>query len=477
MLFDSVAYKNVICLGLILDANGQKMSKSRGNIVDPWDVINENGADAMRWYLYTASPPGQERRFSKDLVSEVVRNFTLTLWNTYSFFVTYANLDGWTPNPDAQVENSSLDRWLRSALNTLVRDVTASLESYDVLGATRPIETFVDQLSNWYLRRSRRRFWKSGDDADKQAAYATLYEALTTLSKLLAPTMPFIAEELYQNLVRSLNPTDTLSVHLTNWPLYDPDLIDEQLNHEMALVMRLASLGHAARNKANRKVRQPLAEAAFSVGSAEEAGVVQKYADLLEDELNVKRVRALDTAAEVADFSLNPLPKQLGQKYGSRFPGIRKAILGLPAGPSARKLLAGEPLTVDANGETYEIQPDEVEVRANAHTGFAVASEGAYLAALDTELTPELVQEGLAREFVRRVQDLRKSAGLDIADRIELIYNASSDLRQAVESFRDYIMGETLAIAMTHGPIPEELPSARDAFDGQKVVVALAKAK
>ncbi len=477
LLFDSVAYKNVISLGLILDANGQKMSKSRGNVVDPWDVINEDGADAVRWYLYTASPPGQERRFSKELVAEVVRNFTLTLWNTYSFFVTYANLDGWTPNSDAQLEFSPLDRWLRSALNALVRDVTNAFEAYDMLGATRPVEAFVDQLSNWYLRRSRRRFWKSGDDADKQAAYATLYEALTTLSRLLAPSMPFIAEELYQNLVRSGDPLSRLSVHLTDWPIYDADLIDEQLNREMALVMRLASLGHAARNKANRKVRQPLAEAAFSVGSAEEAGVVQKYADLLEDELNVKRVRALDTAAEVADFSLNPLPKQLGQKYGSHFPGIRKAILEMPAGPAARKLLEGQPLDVTANGETYEIQPDEVEVRANAHTGFAVASEGAYLAALDTELTPDLVLEGLAREFVRRVQDLRKSAGLDIADRIELYYNATDDLRRAVEAFRDYIMGETLAVKLTHGPIPEELPKAQDEFDGQKVVVALSKAK
>ncbi len=478
LLFDSVAYKNVISLGLILDANGQKMSKSRGNVVNPWDVINENGADAMRWYLYTASPPGQERRFSKELVAEVVRNFTLTLWNTYSFFVTYANLDGWTPNgSDQDVEYSSLDRWLLSSLNALVRDVTLSLETYDVLGATRPLETFVDQLSNWYLRRSRRRFWKSGDDADKRAAYATLYHALTTLSQLLAPTMPFMAEELYQNLVRTTDPLARLSVHLTDWPTYDQAAIDEQLNREMTLVMRLASLGHAARNKANRKVRQPLAEAAFLVGSAEEAGAVQEYAALLEDELNVKRVRALDTAAEVADFNLNPLPKQLGQKYGSRFPGIRKALLGLPADQAARQLLDGQPLTVNANGEAYEIQPDEVEVRASAHTGFAVASEGHYLAALDTELTPELVHEGLAREFVRRVQDLRKSAGLDIADRIDLYYNATDELRKAVLAFKEYIMGETLAVSMTYSPIPDELPNVQDEFDGQKVVIALAKAK
>jgi isoleucyl-tRNA synthetase len=216
LLMDREAFRNVICLGLILDENGLKMSKTKGNIVDPWEVINQNGADAMRWYMYTASPPGQERRFSSSLVSEVVRTFTLTLWNTYSFFVTYANLDQWKPDPSVKPEYSSLDRWVRSALHTLVRDVTAALETYDVVGATRPIQTFVDQLSNWYLRRSRRRFWKSGSDADKQAAYATLYEALVMLSKLLAPTMPFIAEELHQNLVRTVDANAPASVHLAD---------------------------------------------------------------------------------------------------------------------------------------------------------------------------------------------------------------------------------------------------------------------
>ena len=204
LLFDQSSFKNVICLGLILDGEGQKMSKSKGNVIQPWDVLNEHGADAMRWYLYTASPPGQERRFSSDLVSEVVRNFTLTLWNTYSFFVTYANLDGWKPGNVGKVQYSALDNWLRAELHALIRDVTTAFENYDVLGATRPIETFVDHLSNWFLRRSRRRFWKTESDADKDAAYATLYEALVTVSSLLAPTMPFIAEELYRNLVMTV---------------------------------------------------------------------------------------------------------------------------------------------------------------------------------------------------------------------------------------------------------------------------------
>ena len=476
LLKDSVAFKNVICLGLILDANGQKMSKSRGNTVTPWDVIEKNGADAMRWYLYTASPPGQERRFSSDLVGEVLRSFTLTLWNTYSFFVTYANLDGWRPEGSVQITYSPLDQWLRSSLHTLVRDVTTALENYDVLGATRPIEVFVDQLSNWYLRRSRRRFWKSESDADKKAAYATLYEALVTVSKLLAPTMPFMADELYQNLVRSVDENAPLSVHLTEWPAFDEALIDEKLNREMALVMKLVSLGHAARNKANRKVRQPLAEVAFAVGNREEGEIALAHADLLEDELNVKKVRLLNAANEAVSFSLNPLPKQLGQKYGSKFPEIRKAVLALDAEKTASSLLAGNAVKVEADGETYWLLPEEVEVRVNARSGYAVASEGAYLAALVTDLTPELIQEGLAREFVRRVQDLRKSAGLEIADRINLYVSASPALAEAINIQMDYICTETLARELKFEAAPEGSPFVSDEFDGETVTVALEKA-
>ena len=350
LLFDQVSYKNVICLGLILDGEGRKMSKSRGNIVAPWDVINAHGADAMRWYLYTASPPGQERRFSQDLVADVVRNFTLTLWNTYSFFVTYANLDGWKPDANAELAYSPLDEWLRSALHALTRDVTDALENYDVLGATRPIQTFVEQLSNWYLRRSRRRFWKSEADADKQAAYATLYEALSTVSKLLAPTMPFLADELYQNLVRTVETDAPESVHLAQWPGFDSDVIDEKLNQHMTLVMKLASLGHAARNKSAIKVRQPLAEVAFSVGNAEEREAIGKYADLLKEELNVKKISSLHKAADAVDYALNPLPKQLGQKYGRKFPAIRKAILALEPEAFALQLLDGKSISVEVDG-------------------------------------------------------------------------------------------------------------------------------
>lgn len=475
LLFDTNCFKNVICLGLILDGDGQKMSKSRGNVTTPWSVIDQHGADAMRWYLYTASPPGQERRFSADLVGEVLRNFTLTLWNTYSFFVTYANLDGWTPGSQEKVEYSALDRWVRSSLHALIRDVTNALENYDVLGATRPIQEFVEQLSNWYLRRSRRRFWKSESDADKKAAYETLYECLVALSKLLAPTMPFIADELYLNLAGSAHSDAAESVHLAAWPEFDSAVIDEKLNNEMKLVMRMTSLGHAARNKANRKVRQPLSEIAFSVGNMEEERVVKSYAEMLADELNVKNVRLLNAAGEAVSYSLNPLPKQLGQKYGNLYPQIRKEVLALNAETTALQLLSGEPLAVEVAGNVLHILPEEVEVRLQAREGYSVATEGAYLAALVTELTPELVAEGLVREFVRRVQDARKAADLDIADRIRLHFTATPILQSAVEGYRDYIMTETLTTELVNGDPPDGMFKVEDSFDGEQVVIGIKK--
>ncbi|MCZ7550410.1 MAG: isoleucine--tRNA ligase [Anaerolineales bacterium] len=476
LLMDSVSFKNVICLGLILDGEGRKMSKSLGNIVDPWDVLKVHGADAFRWYLYTATPPGQERRFSPELVGSVVRDFTLLLWNVYSFFVTYANLDKWKPEAQANLRYSSLDQWLLSELNVLVREVTAGYEEYEVTRATRPIQEFVEKLSTWYLRRSRRRFWKSESDSDKQAAYSTLYAALVTVAKLLAPAMPFLADELYQNLVRSADEDAPESIHLARWPETDVSRIDETLNRDMATVMKLVSLGHSARQKANRKVRQPLSEAAFSVGNVSERKAVEVFAELIADELNVKRVRLLDSSTEAVAHTIKPLPKQLGQKYGNRFPAIQKAILAMDAESAARTLMDGSPLKVEAGGETFEVLDDEVEVKAVAKEGFAVAEEGAYVAALVTELTPELVREGLAREFVRRAQDLRKSAEADVADRIRMFVVASEGLKAAVEEHRDYVTSETLTVDLQFMPPPADAFTASDSFDGETLTVGLVKA-
>ena len=475
LLFEQICFKNVVCLGLILDADGQNMSKTKGNVIDPWEVINQHGSDAMRWYLYTATPPGQERRFSSDLVGEVMRNFILTLWNTYSFFVTYANLDQWKPDFSQKIEYSPLDQWLRAELHALIRDVSQAYETYDVLAATRPIEVFVDHLSNWYLRRSRRRFWKSGSDKDKQAAYATLYEALTALSKIIAPAMPFLADEIYRNMVVSTDPLAPVSVHLADWPDYDPALIDEEKIREMSLLMRMVTLGHSARNKAGIKVRQPLSEASFAFSNIGDASVIEKYADLLMDELNVKKVRSLVAAEEAVAYEVVPLPKQLGQKYKNQFPQLRKAILELPADETALNLLSGKTIKVKVGKEHYEILPEEVEVRLQAKPGYTVAAEGPMLAALVTDLDENLVNEGLVREFVRHVQEARKQSGLEIADRIHLAYSASEKLNKAIHAFSEYIMSETLAVELTDKAVPNELPNASDEFDGEQVTIWLKK--
>jgi isoleucyl-tRNA synthetase len=447
LLFDSECYKNVICLGLLLDAEGQKMSKTGGNTIDPWDVINEHGADALRWYIYTASPPGQERRFSKELVGEVIRNFTLTLWNVYSFFMTYANLDKWLPDEHpsrsqpVQTDKtySDLDRWLRSELHTLVQHVTDALENYDVLGATRPVQAFVDDLSKWYLRRSRRRFWKSESDADKNAAYATLFEALNMVCKLLAPTAPFIAEEIYQNLTRSGVPDSPGSVHLSQWPSSDPAVIYVKLNQDMRLIMKLASLGHSARNQAGIKVRQPLARIAYSVSSKDELEALERYADLLADELNVKQVRVLGSAA--SGYSLQAASQ-------TARPSTRTVSSGSRASNAGHHRLDKHCRWSSAN-VGLKIRPyypsEEVEVR-EARSGLVVASEGAYLAALTTELTRELIHEGLVREFVRRVQDLK--AGL-VFDRIGFT-SGFARVGSGIETHRTYIMENTCSCVGNH---------------------------
>jgi isoleucyl-tRNA synthetase len=457
MLFDQPAYKNVICLGHILDKEGKKMSKSLGNIVDPWDVLDAYGADAFRWYLYTASPPGESRRFSVDLVGEVVKKFWSTLWNTYSFFVTYANIDGWTPSQDAPpvAERDRLDRWVLAELHRLVGEVTAAMEDYDVPRATRPVQSFVDALSNWYLRLSRRRFWKSESDDDKLAAYATLYECLVTVAKLIAPAMPFLSDALYQNLVVEMDSDQPDSVHLASWPQADASVIDETLLNEMELVQRLVSLGLAARNNNVEDgqnvpigVRQPLAEAKFYI-TEKEADILNQYDELVKGELNIKAVSRLANAEDAAQYKLNPIPAKLGPKLGGDFPKVQKQLRqGAAADVSAwaQKLEAGQPISVTVGETTYEITPEECEVQFEAAEGYAVAQERDYVAAVDTRLTPELVREGLAREFVRRVQSLRKDADFDIDDKIEIVYQAEGELAQAAQEFADYIKTETLAL-------------------------------
>ena len=480
LLFNRPAYKNVICLGHILAEDGSKMSKSKGNVVNPWEVFKVHGADATRWNMYTASPPGNSRRFSVNLVGETVRKFLNTLWNTYSFFVTYANLsDEWrvavgVSDPPPATRNM-LDRWVLSELNKLVRDVTAAYETYDVLGATRPVADFVDSVSNWYVRLSRRRFWE-GDPA----ALGVLYEVLVKVSQLLAPATPFIAEEIYQNLVTNvasggLASGEVASVHLSRWPAVNAALIDEQLSTDMALAQKVTSLGHAARQNANLKVRQPLAQVVVRTRSSEERASLERLADLVLDELNVKALTFAEAAGDLVDVVVFPFPKQLGQKYGKGYPVIRKLLGELDQVDLAGKFQAGEAVTVEGDGVSYAIAPEDVEVRSTPRAGFSVAQDGGYLVAITTTLTPELEQEGNARELVRRIQQLRKDAGLEISDRITLYVSDSPLTAGLLASYGDYVKDETLTVDLVRNGVPGDLPQASFELGDSAVTVALRK--
>ncbi|MFX1368731.1 MAG: DUF5915 domain-containing protein, partial [Promethearchaeota archaeon] len=468
-------FRNVFTYALLVDKDGREMHKSWGNMIEFNEAADSMGVDVMRW-LYCDHRPEKDLFFSYELADETRRHFLLPLWNVYSFFVTYALIDGWTPKKDAILTPSLLDKWILSRMNEVTKEVTGYLDSYEPDNATGAVNRFIDHLSNWYLRRSRRRFWAeagSSDevDADKNAAYDTLYRVLVRLSQLIAPFVPFVTEVMHQNLVRSIDPDAPESVHLCEWPVADS--VDDVLNNEMSLVLRLVSLGHAARNKANRKLRQPLSEIAFAVGLEKEQEIVTRYSELIGDELNVKSVRLLDVSAEVVSYQLKPLPKQLGQKYGARFPSIRDAILNLDPRAGANKLQDGKPVEVEVDGDKFEIFPEEVEVIVEAKEGFSTASEGAYLAALTIELTYELELEGLAREFVRRVQNLRKSADLNVSERIEVQYSSSRQMAEAVEAYEKYITDETLAISLKPVTKPAGKFQENYTWGDEKLAVAI----
>ncbi len=472
-------FKNVFSYATLLAEDGRAMHKSWGNAIEFNEAADRMGVDVMRW-MYIDHKPEKDLLFGYNRADEVRRRFLIPLWNVYAFFVTYAHIDGWRPDPARPAECTDLDRWIRARLHETIDRVTDRMENFEPHNAAAAVDRFLDDLSNWYLRRSRRRFWaKAGvseaSDADKHAAYSTLYEVLTTLARLLAPFTPFVTEVMYQNLVRTVDPEAPESVHHTDWPQVDSESLDPRLTAEMALVQRLVSLGHAARNQANLKLRQPLAEAAFAVGTSGDREIVERYADLIADELNVKRVRLLDTASEVVDYRLHPRPRQLGQKYQSEFPAVREAILALDPQQAAVRLLSGGSLEVTVNGRRLEILPEEVEVRVEAHPGFTAAADGAYVAALDTTITPQLAQEGLMREFVRRVQDLRKQADLRVDEHIRVEFAATPGLAEAIERHREYIMAETLADELQAVEEPGGQARAEHDFDGEHLVVALVR--
>ena len=478
LLFAQPCFKNVISLGHILDAKGEKMSKSRGNVVDPWTVLNSQGADALRWYLYTVTPPGNPRRFSVDLVNESLRKFLLTLWNTYSFFVTYANIDRFVPEPgdgdnwsrNVDVDQlSSLDRWILSELHSLVKKVDDNLMGYEVTGAARAIEELVDALSNWYVRRSRRRFWKSENDLDKQNAYHTLYECLVTLSKLLAPFTPFVSDELYQNLVRTVDASAPESVHLCFYPVANEAIIDRKLMADTELVMKVVSLGRAARNKAAVKVRQPLKQVVARVRNPEEEEALRALEQQVLEELNVKQLSFTRDEGQLVTYVVKGKPNLLGPKYGKEMPSVMRELEKANPSEIARHVRAGEPVKVGP----YVLLPDEVDVITKEREGYSVAREGDYLVAVNTTLSPELVKEGMARELVHRIQTMRKSADFRIEDYIDTFYEGTAEIEEVIKEHSGYIKQETLSRSLTKGRPPDGAYSELLKVDGQEVLVGI----
>ncbi len=454
LLFDSVAFKTCIVLGHVTDETGRKMSKRLGNVVEPMGVMQETGADALRWY-FCINNPEVNSRFSARLVREAAQGFLLPLWNALSFFTIYANLDGWHPGAEEPSfdQRPALDRWILLRLGRLTADTTARLDGYDLTAAARGIEELLGDLTNWYIRRSRDRFWAPNGDASSQAvkasAYAALYEVLTTLTKLIAPFTPFVAEVLHKHLVRSQIDGAPVSVHLEDWPVPAPGRADEALERGMAAIQRIVTLGHAARNLHGLKTRQPLPAVTLVTADESLRGFVEPYAELLEDELNVKEIRWAADRNVYVHHEIKPIFPKTGPRFGKKMPEVKKALDAADGDALAAELERAGKITIQLSDGPAELSAEEVEVRLVEREGTATQGDRELLVALSTELTPELEAEGLAREFVHWVQQARKKEDLDYADRIRVAYEAGAEMKAAVDAHLEWIQGETLAVEIT----------------------------
>ena len=447
VLFEKPAFKNIIVNDLVLDKNGQKMSKSKGNIVYPFEIFDRYGADPTRWFLMTQNNPWLPKRFDEGGIAEVQRKFFDTFINTYSFFAMYANIDQFDPNTKAVplAERPEIDRWILSRLYTLIERVTDRMEHYDIMPAMRPIAEFMlDDVSNWYVRRNRRRFWKGEYSKDKLAAYQTLYEVLLTTAKLCAPFIPFISDEIYQNL-RTANAPE--SVHLCDFPTVSDQqkiLQDKALEERMAIAQKVVRMTRALRNETRIRVRQPLSELIVSCRNQDVLKAVEEMSDIIKEEINVKTLKATTRLDALVTRSAKPNFKTLGPRFGKAMKAFAQHIQQLSEVEIDTLETTGE-ITIHLNGATEKITIDDVEIRETQVGNMAVTREGDMVIGLNTEITPELEKEGIAREFVNRVQNLRKDAGFDVQDRIKIYFDAPEKITEAIVTNSDYIAHETLA--------------------------------
>ena len=464
LVFDRTPYRNVVCLALIVDSTGQKMSKSRGNVIDPWSVLETRGAEALRWYMFSSGSPWTTKRVSVEGIDEATRKFLLTLWNTYAFFTTYANLDGWDPDTADRTDGppaNVLDRWIRSRLYRTVRAVTEALENFDAYTGTQALETFVDELSNWYVRRSRSRFWKSSDPS----AHATLHESLLVLSQLLAPYTPFAADELYRNLARTED-----SVHLADWPEADASAIDDELEREMELARTLVSLGRAARADAKLGVRQPLSRAIALMHRGEELRT--DVVDQIADELNVKRFEVVSSLEGLLSYRVVPNFRSLGPKLGKQAPRVKELLMSVDGAEVRRAFEDAGAYELSVDGTSVRLEPSDVEIRAEQHEDLALAQDARHAVALDLTLDDDLIAEGIARELVRHINDRRKARGFELADRVAATVRTTGRTLTAARRHADWIAGEVLA--KSFDLIDEASDDADGALiDGAPVLVEL----
>jgi len=475
LLFDTSAYKSVLTMGLILDEKGKKLSKRLGNYIPPDEVINAHGADAVRWYLYS-NPTWNNTRFSDRLVREALRKFILTLWNSYVFFIYNANVDNFNPKHFTipLKERPELDRWLVSELNYLIKTVNAAMNDFSVHLAVKAFEGFViDKFSNWYLRRSRRRFWQEGLNNDKKSAYITTYEVLVSLTKLLAPFIPFLSEQLYHNLVKKIYPSSEESVHLCSYPEFVKEQTDEKLSDEMNLIYNLITAGRSLRSSANIKMRQPLSELII-ISPHSKATILQKYEMVLMDELNVKSIKIKESSKEFVHYQIKPNFKILAKKVKGNITKIKQYLEEInqeTAREYVETITSGSNISIEVEGKQYILTPDDVLYQIKVSEGFEGQEVDGYLILLNTTLTEDLKREGYVRDVVRRIQTMRKEMNLEYTQRIKITIQTDDFGR---DSFKEYLMEETLAVDLSfEAPTGEFIKDWE--FDTYKITIGISK--
>jgi len=443
LLFDKAPYKNVIVLGHVLDKDGQKMSKSKGNAVDPMDALNKYGADAIRWYFYSNSAPWLPNRFHEDAVLEGQRKFMGTLWNTYAFYVLYANIDKFDPT-QYKLEYDKLsvmDKWLLSKLNTMVKSVDEALGSYKIPDATKALADFVDDMSNWYVRRGRERYWAKDMPQDKINAYMTLYEALVTLCKTAAPMIPFMTEDIYQNLVTRFDKTAPISIHLCDFPVANEDYIDAELEASMDQVLKIVVFGRAARNTANIKSRQPIGNMFVKAAKS----LDEYFVEIIEDELNIKAVTFKDDLSDFTSYNFKPQLRTVGPKYGKQLGGIKEYLANVDGNEAMATLKSEGALKFDVAGTEVVLAEEDLLIETAKMEGYVTEGDNYVTVVIDTTLTPELIEEGFVREIISKIQTMRKDADFNVTDRIKVYVEGNDKIAEVMSANADEIKNVVLA--------------------------------